>query len=425
MIAEIDIYLRLGLAFGIGLMIGIERGWRSREAAAGTRVAGIRTFPLIGLSGGLFALAGSVVGEAVLAVGAAGLFVLLAAAYVLHAMHNDDRDMTSEVAAVLTFILGAIAVRGDPTLAAAFGVIVVATLALKESAHRWLASLEQTELMAAIKVLVISVVVLPFVPDRAYGPGGALNPYEIWLIVAVLAALSLFGYAAVRMAGPRVGLLLLGLLGGIASSTATTINASRLAVRAPAMAPRVVAAVAASVTVMFARILLVSAVLKPPLALQLAVPLGASLLASAALAFMWSRRKTHRDHEHGQRLDLGPPADIGGALEFAVILTLITLGTELAREWLGTSGILATAAISGAVDVDAVTVAMSRMAGGQDAPSFAMQAVAILLATAVNGIAKTVYAVAIAGRLMARDMFILLGVTLATLAGGAAVTMVG
>ena len=175
--------LRLAVALFAGLLIGTERGWQRRSEAEGRRPAGIRTFGLIGLAGGLWALLGRELGSIVLGMAAGVLGGVLALVYWLQVRDRDDYGLTTEIAAFVTFALGAAAMQGHLAVAAAGAVVTALLLGLKPPLHGWLERLSALELRGALKLLLISVVVLPVLPDRGYGPWDALNPYTIWLMV--------------------------------------------------------------------------------------------------------------------------------------------------------------------------------------------------------------------------------------------------
>ena len=201
---DLDLYGRVGLALAIGLMVGIERGWHSRAESEGQRVAGIRTFALIGLLGGIVG-ALSVRPRRPIRRPRLRRRTWRSSSSPISAGCSvaTDIGMTTQVAAIATFALGLLAVRGDMAIAAASGVAMTALLASKTMLHRWIERIDRLELRAGIQLLVISVVLLPVLPNRGFGPGEAINPYALWWIVVLLAGLSFLGYVAVRVVGAR------------------------------------------------------------------------------------------------------------------------------------------------------------------------------------------------------------------------------
>ncbi len=396
---EIEIFGRLALAFGIGIAIGIERGWRTREAEKGSRALGVRTLALIGLFGGGVGLLGQLTSDIVVAVGLAGIMVFLTAVYFTGLQHSDDRGATTEVAAAFTFVLGIVAVRGDMTVAAAAAVLTVAVLDLKQPLHSWLKQIDAAELRAAIKLLVISVVMLPVLPNRGYGPGAILNPYVMWWIVVAISAISFAAYAAIRMFGARSGALGVGLLGGLASSTATTITFARLIATSPKLTHAAAGGMAVASAVMFARALVLMGIFYADALRLLLVPLVASAIAAFAVGLVLARHdiKTRSDAD----VALGAPSDIGTGIKFMVAMMVIALATHYGQDLFGQTGALAAAAAGGLVDIDATTVTMSRLGAAGTVPSTEVVA-GIFMAVLVNSLAKGTYATVIAGRSFVR-----------------------
>ena len=406
MIENAEIYQRLLLALGVGLLIGFERGWQEREAQPGARAAGIRTFTLIGLLGGLSGLLGELLGQALLVVIAGCLGLLVIAVYVMNRRENGDKGITTDVAALVTFALGVVAVRGDMVVAAAGAVITAAFLDIKVPLHNFLARVQQSELNALLKLLLVSVVLLPVLPDKGYGPGGIWNPYALWWMVVLVSGISLAGYVAVRLAGPQRGTLIMGLLGGLASSTAVTISSARMTRTTPALAPQFSAAIASASGMMMLRTLIIALVLfgaHGRFVSILAPPFIAAALAGFAVAWVLSRTADRSGAAADEVFQqVRSPENIGTALQFAVVMAVVILVAHYARAWFGDIGVLATAAITGLVDVDAVTVSMTQMASDSTAALGVFTAVAaILVATVVNTLVKVAITAVIAGRRLA------------------------
>ncbi|MGE4061808.1 MAG: MgtC/SapB family protein [Rhodospirillaceae bacterium] len=395
---QAEIFGRLALAFGIGLMIGIERGWRTRDMAEGTRALGMRTFALSGLLGGVLGLVGQFTSDTVTAVSAAGFIALVIVIYFTNLKQDAGRGATTEVAAILTFILGMTAVRGDISVAAASAVVVAATLGFKEQMHKWVERIDKDELTAALTLLLISVVILPVLPDQSYGPGETINPYVLWWIVVVIAAISFAAHISIRMFGERAGAAGVAVLGGLVSSTATTIAFARFA-KAHAASSRLAASgIALAGTVMFIRSLVLTGLLFKDALAPLWPPLVAAALTSAVVAAFLGlgQRKKNSDGS----LSVGPTADIMTGVKFVAAFAAIAVATHYAREYFGTGGALATSALGGLVDVDATNATMARLGAAGSASAWDV-AVAVMVAVGVNSLAKGVYAVAIAGRTFA------------------------
>ncbi|MFP4561405.1 MAG: MgtC/SapB family protein [Thiohalorhabdus sp.] len=405
------LFQRLGLALALGLLIGLERGWQMRERAEGGRLAGLRTFGLTGLMGGVWAVLAEDFGAPALGLGflALAAVVILAHLQMVRAGDEPDYGITSVVALLLTFAFGALAVTGNSAVAAAGAVVTALLLGLKPVLHGWLRRLTEPELLAALKLLLISVVVLPVLPNRGMGPWDALNPYALWWMVVLIAGISFVGYFAIKLIGPHRGVPLTGLAGGLASSTATTLSFSRMGRREPGLRRLLAAGVAVSAATMFPRIVLEAAVVNPAV-LTVLGPVMATMtaLGFAAAGFLWWQSG---DGDAPGDMALKNPFEIGPALQFGVLLAAIMLLAEGARVWLGDAGVYLLAAVSGLTDVDAITLSLSRMARGDMEAEVAARA--ILLAAAVNTLVKGGLVVAIAGRGMGGPVAAAFGVVLA------------
>jgi uncharacterized membrane protein (DUF4010 family) len=417
---ETEILIRLGLALAIGFLIGVERGWREREEKEGDRTAGIRTFALIGLFGGVWGLLARVIGPAPLGLA----FLALAGAVTLFRWRETERQgifgMTTLVAAFLAFSLGAYAVLGDMIAAAAAGVATAALLAAKEWLHAWLRVLTWPELRAALILLAMTFVALPVLPDRGFGPYEALNPYQLWLMSIVIAGVSFIGYVAAKIAGERHGALIAGAAGGLVSSTAATLDFSRRARAAASRWPIHLSGALAAAAVMFARVLVIVALFGPALLASTAAPLAAAAIVAGAAAVAinrpWARHgKAAGDGGQGT---VRNPFELTFVLGFAALLAIILLLTRILTDYLGSAGGVALAAVAGIADVDAITLSMTRLAGGDQA---GLARTAILVAVAVNSLSRSVLALAVAGR---RFGLAYLGIMAAALAAGAAAILV-
>jgi uncharacterized membrane protein (DUF4010 family) len=394
---EGEIFTRLGLALAIGFLIGVERGWGSRTEAEGERTAGLRTFALIGLSGGIWALLAEKVGP----VGFAAGFLAVGAGLILfrwrETQHEKTFGATTLVAALLTFALGSYAVIGDTTAAAAAGVATAGILAAKGWLHSWLRALSWAELRATLILLAMSVVALPVLPNRGFGPYDALNPYELWLMTIAIAGVSFIGYVAVKIAGSRYGPLIAGIAGGLVSSTITTLDLARKAKAAPATARFQLAGALAASAIMFARVGVVVALFGPELLARVAGSLAAAFVVSvAAAAFLDPPWVRHNGKSEAAGPPLTNPFELRTVLLFGLMLAVITLLSTALTQLFGGRGGVAFAAIAGIGDVDAITLSMTQVAGGT--VSAGVAGLAILTAVAANSLSKSVLAVVTGGR---------------------------
>ncbi len=393
---EFEIFRRIGLALAIGLLFGLERGWHQRERSQGERIAGVRTFAIAALLGGVSGWITSLTAPIVLGGVFLGLCGLLAASYWLSQRANDDVGLTTEISFLLTFLLGAASVLGHMSATAAIAVIAALLLSMKSQLHRWVAHIERLELEALLKLALISVVILPLVPDQGYGPGASLNPYQIWWAVVVVAGLSFFGYVAIRIGGANLGILVTGLFGGLASSTSTTLSLSRLVHAQGDLAQPAAAGIVIAGSVTFLRILGLVAIFEPSLLLPLVAPMGIMAgiaLGGAGLLMLRSANETGRQ---GKLEGIANPLEFRAALAFGALLALVLVAVHTLKAWIGTSGVYAAAALSGTTDVDALTISVSKLVG--DDLTTASGATAIFIAVAVNTCVKAGIPFAVAGR---------------------------
>lgn len=379
---------RLAVALAIGLIIGIERGWKQRGEAEGERAAGLRTHALAGLLGGIWGALALNTGQAgVIAVALAfAAFTAAIAVFRYREMvHDKTFGATTVVAAMLAFALGALAVTGDRTAAAAAGVATAMLLALKAALHEWVKRLTWEELRAGLILLAMSVILLPLLPDRELGPWFPVNPHEIWLLTILIAALSFAGYVAIRVAGPSVGVLLSGLAGGLVSSTAVTLSMARLA-RADGERGNIFAAgVLVASAIMMLRVLVIVGIVNIGLLASLAPPLLLSALTLAGIAG-YLANWGHEDCPVGKPLALQNPFELRVVLEFGALLAVIMAAAKLLSGWAGSEGAIALAAISGLIDVDAISISLAQLAPQGLAPPGAVTA--ILVAVVANSLTK-------------------------------------
>ena len=278
-----DLISAFAVALGIGLLIGLERGWRTRDVEPGRRAAGIRTFAITGLLGGTtgalaVALGGaaSAGGGIVVAIGFASYAAVLTLFTLEESRAGGSYSATTAIAGMLTFALSAYAVVGDMRIAAAAAVAAAGLLALREQLHGWVEKISWPELRSGLVLLTMTFIGLPIMPNEPVGPFGGVNPREVWIIAIVLAAVSFLGYAAVKYFGARRGLLLAAAAGGLASSTAVTIANARHAARGEGEPRLLAAGVAVASGIMFLRVAAIVTALNPSLLILVAPALAAA-----------------------------------------------------------------------------------------------------------------------------------------------------
>ena len=349
-------------ALVLGSVIGLERGWRQRERAEGSRVAGLRTFALLGLFGGVLGVLTQNMGPVPAALGLGGLSLIAAAAYRENVRVHGSLSATTAVTMLLTGALGLMAGAGQPALAIGTAVIAAVLLDLKPTLHRWLRLVEQRELSAALQMMVLTAVILPMLPNRGYGPYQALNPYHLWWSVVLIAGLSLCGHLAIRLTGPSRGIFWTGLLGGLASSTAATLALARRAHGNDGVLTAASAGIFAASAMMFVRMTALVVVLRPALLASMgaAMVVGAVVLLAASLLRL---RSASLPDAAGPAADTTDPFDLSSALGFGLLLGVLALLTRSAQQWLGDAGLYAMSLLSGLLDVDAILLTVMHMNG--------------------------------------------------------------
>lgn len=403
----ISTLLPAGVALAAGFLIGFEREWTQGLEQRRHAFAGARTFTLVSLAGALCAL----LGEGVLLV-AAGLIAvggLTLYAYVIETRASDSRGGTTEIALVSAYLLGAAAGRGELLLASSGAVAVALALSLKNEIRHLARALNETEVHATIRFLAVSVLILPIAPNQGFGPYEALNPRELWLMVVLISGLSFLGYWLVKVFGERQGALASGLVGGMASSTATTLSLSR-AVRDHGAPPLPAAAgVVMANLVMTAKVALLVGALAPAALEGLALPLAAAGAAGAVSALALLRRPMEGV---GARLSVTNPFELRPALMFGGFLAIISVLSAFIADKAGDAGLFALAFVSGLADIDAVVLPVSRQAGSAMlSPESA--ATAILIAAGANILAKGAMAMIVGGRRVGAPVALVFSVMIA------------
>ena len=383
----------LAIALAIGLLVGAERHWRERDEVAGRRTAGVRTFALVGLAGGIVAAlaakAGPVGGAVLLS---AGLIALMAALlpFALREAEAEGRfSATTQVAAIGTYALGALAVSGEAPAAGAAAVAMTAVLAARESLHGLMSRITWVELRSAIVLLSMTLLVLPLVPDVPISWLAGVNPHKVWMLAVLLAAISYLGYLGVKLGGEHKGLLLAGAAGGLVSSTAVTLsNAAASSKGGPAGALAAGALVAGVVSCL--RTAGLALLIAPQTGRALLPALLAAAAGMGAVALVLARRRATAPE--GQAAP-GNPFEIGAVLRMAALLGGVGALAKFGAEKLGDAAVILIAAVTGLTDVDAITLSVPLLVPQVLDASVAMQAVAVAVAS--NTLAKAAYGVAL------------------------------
>jgi len=387
----------LVIALGLGLLVGLER------ERAESSIAGLRTFALVTVLGTVCGLLAVEFGGWMVALGLFALAALLVAGNLAMSRGGEvDPGQTTEVAALLMFGVGAYLAAGERAVAVALGGAVAVLLHLKQPLHAWAGRISERDYRAMMRFALISLVVLPILPDRAYDPWGVLNPREIWWMVVLIVGIGLAAYVGRKLLGERAGTLVAGLLGGAVSSTATTVSQARRS-RGSGEGGGAVGAAAAIIAlasaVVMVRMLIEIAVVAPGLLAAAAPPLAVLLAVLAALALVLWFSATRDGTEIDEPSN---PAELRPALAFAGLYAVVLLAVALAEDHLGARGLYAVAALSGLTDADAITLSTARLVReGSLAPDAAWRA--LVIAAMANLVFKG-GAVAVLGdrRLLAR-----------------------
>jgi len=389
-----DIFQRFGLAIAIGAAVGVERHWRERDAPEGARIAGIRTFTLIGTTGGLAGLLDAGLSPGSLSGLIVASFLIAIAAVLLRfglmeARAERSFSATTVIAGITTFGLGALAVTGDMAVASGAGAAVVTVLASREFLHGAIRRLTWIELRSAVILLAMSFVLLPLIPADPYGPFGGVSPRSLVILVILLASISYTGYVAVRLIGGGRGDLVAGAVGGLVSSTATTLAMARQSELAvDAAGPSSGAMAAGSVSLI--RTALVLFALAPALAERL-LP---GLLVAAGIMLVGAIALVARTGP--SRADLpGNPFELSQVIKMALLITVIAFIARAASQIFGDGGLYLVSGLTALADVDAMTVTVAGMLPGLPL-DVAITAAGI--AVTANMLAKVVYAAAVGSR---------------------------
>ena len=381
-------------SIGIGLLIGLERERQSDLKA------GLRTFALVGLLGCLSALLAQITDSGwILAAGMLAIAAMMIAAHVSDPLDTGDPGTTSVVALMVCYALGAMVWFGYTSTAVMLAIATTVLLYFKAQLHGISKSLTHVDLLSILQFGVLALVILPILPDRDFGPYQALNPYNIWWMVVLISGVSLAGYAALRLTGAQHGAALIGLFGGVVSSTATTMIFARHARANVALARTAMVVILLANIVVMVRLGVVSFAVAPEIAGPLFSVLGGGIaLGTAATLWGW------RQIESGETLpmpEVTNPTEIRTAVTFGALYALVLVLSAWLQDVAGNRGLYLLALASGLTDVDAITLSSLRMFS-MEKLSAAQTITAIILATLSNLAFKTGLVIVIGGTALAR-----------------------
>lgn len=381
---DLETVQSLAIALAVGLIVGLERGWKRTTLADGADDGpGVRTFSLVGLTGGLGGLLKPDLFAIIIFLGVA---VIAVTGYLKSTRESQAVGYTTEIALLITWVLGFLAVRENASLAIAAAVITALILGLKPEIHGVLRHIQRLELLSTLQLLVVAVVVLPLLPDKDLWIEG-LNLHLIGWFVLLVLSLSWLGYVCLRLFGERAGILLAALLGGLTSSTAVTASFARRSAAQPLLAAPLSRGILLACTIMPLRILFLVAVINSALLVAI-LPGLATLIAVPLIAALLSNTKEHARQRDASTLDIGNPLDLLSAAWFAAFLTALFVAVPWLQAMFGDAGIYAAAALSGLTDVDAISLTLARKSLSSISASTA--SLGIIVAATCNTFVKAV-----------------------------------
>jgi uncharacterized membrane protein (DUF4010 family) len=396
--------LELASALLIGALVGIERE-KSKAASGHVGIGGVRTFILFSLTGALGAwIARSLDNAWVLVASVLAVGALAVAGYLAQAHFRPGAvGLTTETAAVAVCLLGAACTAGYPEPALAVGIAVSAILAYKEPLHGLVSKLGPDDISAGVKLLAATFIVLPLLPREAIDPWGALVPRSLWMLVILIAALSLVGYVATRALGPERGTAITGLSGGLVSSTAVTLTFARRSREEKGASDAALAAGSfLAWAVSFVRVLVLAALVHLPLARSMLLPFAVMALVTAAAALALLRRSSAIAKAGGPGVPLRNPFSLLAAVQFAVLFAVVLLVMTIVEQRFPRGGTYVVAALAGTSDVDAITLSMATLARSGEATT-GTAALSVLVAVLANTLVKCGIAAAVASRGLRRS----------------------
>ncbi|MBF0431754.1 MAG: MgtC/SapB family protein [Fibrobacteria bacterium] len=381
-------FLRFGVALAIGFLAGLQREFALNDSDK-KYAAGIRTFSLMGLIGCTAGFSCQVLGSALpLVASILAIGIILAVSHYLSSARSQNLGLTTETAVMLTLMAGAIASWNYLKLAIALSVITTVLLSMKKELHGFTKKLTREDIFASLKFAVITGIVLPVLPNKTFGipPLDIFNFQKIWLLVVFISGISYVGFILIKLVGPRKGIGITGLLGGIASSTALTLSFTQRSKNNQELSKAFALAIIVAWTVMFSRVIGEVAVLNKTLAIQIIVPMlfpiSVGLLYCIYLYIAQGKENKQQD------IEITNPFELGPAIKFGLIFTVILIISKLATVYLGNAGIYFSSFISGLADVDAIALSLADLSRVHADLSETVAARAIVLASISNTLTK-------------------------------------
>lgn len=430
---QLSILENFGLALLLGLIVGIEREFQHQKQKV-KDFAGIRTFTLIAIFGWLTGFIAQQIGEInIVLVALSGIIIFLVAAYSIVALKGKRIGATSEISALIIFLVGLMVSYNLLLIAVITSILMTTILSYKYTLHKFAQKLAIEEVHAGLKLGIISAVILPLLPNKGYSPVDVpvfreiislfpsiynilaetqvFNPYKIWLMVVFICALSTIGYVLIKVIGTRKGIGLTGAIGGLVSSTAITSTLSESSKKSK-LAYTFVFGVIVAWTIMFIRVLFVTSILSKEVFFSLVFTIGMMTLASAGCAFYLYRHRSTQGKKTETTIVFESPFALLPALKFGALFGFVLFFAKLLQALLGSSGVYIASTLAGLADVDAITISMATLASNGEI-STSVAVTGITLAVASNTLAKAGIAYFFGGKEFAKKVLICTGIILA------------
>jgi uncharacterized membrane protein (DUF4010 family) len=390
-LSDFEPWWRFGVALLIGALLGLEREFVQQKEGT-PDFAGIRTFSLIALLGSVAAYLLADFGLIPIAVSLAGLVLLTTVSYLASLLRSGtEKGITTEVAALLTFLFGVLVIGNQESVAIALAVVTALLLASKGRLHMLIRRMSSEDIHVTLEFGLVAAVILPLLPNRTIDPLGLLNPFQTWLMVVFVSGIGFSGYVLMKVLGPLRGINLMGVLGGLASSTATTISFSTASRRNPSLSGHYARAVILASSVMVPRALLLVLATYSPLLPMAGPPLVAMLASGLVIVYLLQRRSGAAGDAVERSLEVAHPLKLSTAIQFGLVFAVALVVVDFAQSYLGSPGVYLASVLAGSTDVDAITLSVARLAGNaQLSPQVA--GIAVIIAALANTVAKGVIA---------------------------------
>lgn len=386
-LSDFEPWWRFGFALLIGALIGLEREFYQQKEGS-PDFAGIRTFSLIALLGSVSSYLTDDFGIVLAALALGGLVLMTTVSYSGALVRNrTETGITTEVAAILTFLFGVLVMGDQASVAIALAVVTSLLLALKGQLHEFIRNMSLEDIHLTLQFALVAAVILPLLPNRTLDPLGLLNPFQVWLMVVFVSGVGFSGYVLMKLLGPSQGVNLMGVLGGLASSTATAVSFSSASREHPRMARHYARAVVLASTVMLPRVWFLILVIHPPLAMTVIIPLVAMLITGLLFVFVVQRGGLTEKAAVHPSFEITNPLKLSTAIKFGLLFALVLIVVEYAQTLFGSSGVYLASLLTGLTDVDAIALSVARLADDAQL-TYDVAGAAVLIAALMNTISK-------------------------------------